>query len=140
MPGATTKVTRALADLGDRIYMPQYLNHELEGFPNIDSNWIEALKFFLSGYAFERQGRSPAYAPLAVEAIERTIEGRNPRQPDAELGGAVWAKFCRSWGTTVPIPISRAEKKLSEIPSLPTHMREQIQLTVRFIRRTAKML
>ena len=51
---------------------------------------IDAASLFLEGYAFERQGRSPAFSPAAVESIRRCrkahISGDFPQ--------AVWENFC----------------------------------------------
>lgn len=56
-----------------QFYIKRSLRHIETEFPSLqnDQNPIqwEALKFFLDGYAFERQGRSPDYAPAAVDTI-----------------------------------------------------------------------
>ncbi len=48
---------------------------------------MNATKLFLEGYAFERSGRSPAFAPAAIEAIKRTENSK-----DFPL--MVWDNFC----------------------------------------------
>jgi len=54
---------------------------------------ILALSQFLFGYAFERQGRSPAYAPIARHVIE-TLATRKAFWQDEEMPQRVWASFC----------------------------------------------
>lgn len=54
---------------------------------------VLALSQFLFGYAFERQGRSPAYAPIARHVIEMAI-ATNAFWQDEEMPQRVWASFC----------------------------------------------
>ncbi len=105
----------ALAELGKAIYQPHYLAPTLARFPEIETDWLEALKFFLYGYAFERQGRSPAYAPLAVEAIRVTIGENRPEKPTRELTKAVWEKFC-DLGNYHPRPTKPRKPKHGKQP------------------------
>lgn len=44
-----------------------------EKYPGYLEDSVKAVLVFLEGYAFERQGRNPAYAHVAVEAIARGI-------------------------------------------------------------------
>jgi len=52
-----------------------------------------ALSQFLFGYAFERQGRSPAYAPIARHVIE-LMAATDGFWPDEEMPQQVWMSFC----------------------------------------------
>ena len=54
---------------------------------------ILALSQFLFGYAFERQGRSPAYAPIARHVVETTTATGSFWQ-DEETPRKVWESFC----------------------------------------------
>ena len=54
---------------------------------------VQALSQFAYGYAFERQGRSPAYAPIARDVIEEL--GRSDDfWVNEESDKRVWHKFC----------------------------------------------
>lgn len=52
-----------------------------------------ALSQFLFGYAFERQGRSPAYAPIARHVIE-TAATTDGFWQDEEMPRQAWTSFC----------------------------------------------
>lgn len=54
---------------------------------------VLALSQFLFGYAFERQGRSPAYAPIARHVIETTATTKALWQDEA-MPQRAWASFC----------------------------------------------
>jgi len=58
---------------------------------------ILALSQFLFGYAFERKGRSPAYAPIARHAIE-SIGARDGFWQDKRTPRRVWESFCTTLG------------------------------------------
>ncbi len=51
---------------------------------------MDAASLFLEGYAFERQGRSPAFSPAAVEAIRKSK--RTKGSNDFPL--TIWNNFC----------------------------------------------
>jgi hypothetical protein len=57
------------------------------------SDPVLALSQFLFGYAFERQGRSPAYAPIARHVIETTGATKVFWQDEA-MPHRVWTSFC----------------------------------------------
>jgi hypothetical protein len=52
---------------------------------------LAALLIFLEGYAFERQGRDPAYSYAAVEAIEMVKDSWS----EQDFPQIVWTKFSR---------------------------------------------
>lgn len=54
---------------------------------------VLALSQFLFGYAFERQGRSPAYAPIARHVIEAEAAASSFWQ-DEEMPRKAWKSFC----------------------------------------------
>lgn len=54
---------------------------------------VTALSQFLFGYAFERQGRSPAYAPIARHVIE-AMGATSDLWQDEEMPQRVWQSFC----------------------------------------------
>lgn len=54
---------------------------------------VVALSHFLFGYAFERQGRSPAYAPIARHVVE-TATTTDDFWQDEEMPRQAWASFC----------------------------------------------
>jgi len=50
---------------------------------------LAATMLFLEGYAFERQGRSPAFSPAAIEAIKMADRIKNPK----DFPIIVWDNF-----------------------------------------------
>jgi hypothetical protein len=88
------ETVRRLAQLGKTVFVPLFVRPSRDRFPRHADDPAEALKLFLSSYAFERQGRSPAYAELAVNALE--ICGAGPIIPARASSWAwsVWKKFC----------------------------------------------
>jgi hypothetical protein len=89
------EIANILAALGQEIMLPQYITPWADRYPNRRIDWIEGLKFFLGGYAFERQGRPPAYPLLAVQAIEEVVGTQKLNRPDTYFASNVWATFCR---------------------------------------------
>src|SRR5690242_2165994 len=84
-------VVRLLAEIGDRVYVPLFLDENASKFSRRYEDWSEALKFFLSGYAYERQGTSPDYAPTAVAAVDAVLRlAGGPQLPDPHLAERVW--------------------------------------------------
>jgi hypothetical protein len=56
------------------------------------SDPVQALSRFVGGYAFDRQGRSPAYGPIAVDVIEQLA--RDPTfWQDRNASKQVWMRF-----------------------------------------------
>lgn len=51
------------------IFINGFIKPNYERYGKRESDWRDGLKLFLSGGAFERQGRSPNYSPVAVNAI-----------------------------------------------------------------------
>jgi hypothetical protein len=52
------------------MYVSRYMHPLWHDRKAMDSR--QALELFLEGYAFERQGRSPVYAPAAVDAVNKS--------------------------------------------------------------------
>lgn len=78
------KLFEGLSDVFNVLFLrPLWQKYQLD-------DTIDAASLFLEGYAFERQGRSPAFSPAAVESIRRCrkahISGDFPQ--------AVWENFC----------------------------------------------
>ena len=76
-----------------RLYRARFLAGAERKFPRLREDPLDALAFFLDGYAFERQGASPDYKRLAVEAAESVGE----LAPQA-----IWDCFLRLLGTRKP--------------------------------------
>lgn len=60
-----------------------------ERYPNYLDNYLDAIRIFLDGYAFERQGRNPSYSHAAIDAIN-AVYSYQPRQEFPEI---VWKNF-----------------------------------------------
>ena len=63
-------------------------------YPNLESDWLQGLQFYLHGYAYERQGRSPEYSAAALKAVEQSVLPGS-HKPDSEFPRRVWAAFLR---------------------------------------------
>ena len=61
-------------------------------YPSMDSDWLQGLQFYLHGYAYERQGRSPEYSTAAVEAVEQAVR-ISLNKPDSEFPLRAWDAF-----------------------------------------------
>ncbi len=86
-----------LAGLGE-VYRKTFLKRTCDAFPERHRTWVSAVGFLLSGYLFERQGRSPEYAPLACQAL-REVAGQSPAPtPTPELSARLWERFCELGG------------------------------------------
>ena len=59
---------------------------------SLAGDWRQAFNWFLSSYAFERQGRSPHYSTAAVKAVE-LYDGEFPTQDFEEK---IWQNFLSS--------------------------------------------
>jgi hypothetical protein len=97
MPKPVSEVVAALARIGKEVYVPFFLDSATARYRNRQSNWIEALGFFLNGYAFERQGRSPEYAPVACEALT-LLSAKAKSGPSRVFANELWIKFCTLGG------------------------------------------
>jgi len=65
-----------------------------EQIRSLVGDWRQAFKWFLSSYAFERQGRSPHYSGFAVRAID-LYDGKVPRQDFEKM---LWCNFLKIGG------------------------------------------
>lgn len=65
----------------------QYENHA-------DDPW-EALALVLRGYAYERAGRSPEFAPAAADAVLCASDGSSEKDGSGVLAELAWANFRR---------------------------------------------
>lgn len=79
---------KLLEHLGD-VYIHRYMMPVWHGKQLSDAK--VALQIFLQSYAFERQGRSPNYAPAAVDSL-RFSSAIEPQ--------AIWDTFSKSLGNT----------------------------------------
>jgi len=61
-------------------YEGRMLRRASEDYPNLKSDSIDALSFFVQGYAFEHSGRSPSFAPAAVDVLQE-YKGEAYRPP-----------------------------------------------------------
>jgi len=61
-------------------------------YASMNSDWLQALQFYLHGYAYERQGRSPEYSAAAVEAVQEAVRG-NIKKPDSDFPSRAWDAF-----------------------------------------------
>jgi hypothetical protein len=75
-----------------KIYKVQFLEPSMKRFENIGTDAWDALAFFLSGYAFERQGRSPSYAHAAEDAIF-DLKKEGHKLTDKTIEKKVWERF-----------------------------------------------
>lgn len=73
------------------------LQQNRRAYPRMDSDWLQGLQFYLHGYAFERQGRSPEYSPAAVEAVRRAV-GVGQQKPDPKFPQQAWGFFLQILG------------------------------------------
>lgn len=60
----------------------------------MDSDWLQGLQFYLHGYAYERQGRSPEYSAAAVEAVRQALRV-DLKEPDSGFPLRAWNAFLR---------------------------------------------
>jgi hypothetical protein len=61
---------------------------------SLGEDWRQAFNWFLSSYAFERQGRSPHYSTAAVKAVELYKE----ELPNQDFEKEIWQNFCNCGG------------------------------------------
>lgn len=74
-----------------RLYWHPSGFQDREQIRSLVGDWRQAFKWFLSSYAFERQGRSPHYSGFAVKAID-LYDGEVPRQDFEEM---LWRSFLK---------------------------------------------
>ncbi len=79
-----------LADL----YIHCILNENKQACPSLGTDPWDSLRFFLRGYAFERQGRSPDYAYVAADVIN---EAKGDHF-DAKSAQQIWSAFAQKLG------------------------------------------
>lgn len=53
------------------IYQERFMKPLWERYPQRESDTWDSLGLFLEGYAFERQGRSPDYGPVAADSVAK---------------------------------------------------------------------
>jgi len=71
------------------LFHARYLGPGLNACPRKDDDPWESLRFFLSGYAFERQGRSQDYGPVAADVM-REAAGQ---QLGLGSSSTIWQSF-----------------------------------------------
>lgn len=75
-----------------KIFKVRLLEPLMNQFANLETDAWDALAFFLRGYAFERQGRSPNFAPAAVDTI-LTLKHDGHTLMDTAIEKKVWQIF-----------------------------------------------
>jgi hypothetical protein len=65
-----------------------------EQIRSLVGDWRQAFKWFLSSYAFERQGRSPHYSNTAVKALELYVG----EVPGEDFEAKLWDNFLKCGG------------------------------------------
>ena len=80
---------RRCEQVGD-IYCALLLTPDICG---VEADQWESLKFLLKGYAFERQGRSDDYAPVAAHAIDSVRNRGGKSGLNAHSAADVWRVF-----------------------------------------------
>lgn len=88
------ETVRLLARVGEQVFVPLFVQPSRNRFPQYADDPTEALKLFLSSYAFERQGRSPSYGELAVRALNGVNIISNELADATDLAANVWREFC----------------------------------------------
>lgn len=81
---------KEIASLGDAFRA--ILGQNSGPYRDRDSYWLQALQFYLHGYAYERQGRSPEYSAAAVEAV-CLATGADLANPDSGFPQRAWDAF-----------------------------------------------
>jgi hypothetical protein len=109
-------IIAVLAELGERIYVPQYLNDSLARFPNVDDDWIEALRFFVNGY--REAGPLTRLCPSRGGGDRCSDRTGQTYEAGQALAKNVWAKFCELGGYG-PKPTKRSRSKSKQVPKAP---------------------
>jgi hypothetical protein len=76
------------------IFKAQYQESLWMKYKNRLDDPISAVSLFLEGYAFERQGRSPAFSPASIEAVNYSKNYKDSK----DFADKVWENFCNSLG------------------------------------------
>lgn len=92
-----------------KLYISRLLKRTQNACSNFESNPFDSLRFFLRGYAFERQGSSRDFAAVAYEVI---LEASKEEKDFSSL------KAKKIWNTFT--------KKLSEVSVEPNHARNPL--------------
>jgi len=61
-------------------------------YASMNSDWLQGLQFYLHGYAYERQGRSPEYSATAVGAVRQAVRV-GLKKPDPGFPPRAWDAF-----------------------------------------------
>lgn len=83
------------------LYRARFQNRLWSKYSRSDEDRIAAACLFLEGYAFERQGRDPAYAEAAVAAIEKAI-AKDQTEQGCYIGQTVRNEFLNLLTTRKP--------------------------------------
>jgi hypothetical protein len=73
------------------LFEGRFLNPSFDDYERSQADGWEALKLFVRGYAFEHQGRSPSFAPIAADVLDRVKDGLKLDDPNAVT--EVWKQF-----------------------------------------------
>ena len=76
------------------LHISRFLERAQNACGKFESDPFDSLRFFLLGYAFERQGRSPNYAPVAVTAIDKLY----PKKLSSKSSNIIWELFSKELG------------------------------------------
>lgn len=68
------------------------LEQNRASYASVNSDWLQGLQFYLHGYAYERQGRSPEYSAAAVEAVQQAVRC-DIKKPDPGFPSRAWDVF-----------------------------------------------
>ena len=80
-----------------RLYRAHYLVPAWARWPDAETNPWHALTIFVSGYAFERQGR-PARFPLMAGEVAETLAAKGRDLTDPGLARLAWERFAARLG------------------------------------------
>ncbi|MCD6416423.1 MAG: hypothetical protein J7M08_06975 [Planctomycetes bacterium] len=73
------------------LFVSRLMNPVWEACGDVEHDGWASLRLFLSGYAFERQGRSPDYAPAATD----TVDEMRARPLAANVAAEAWTCFAQ---------------------------------------------
>jgi len=77
-----------------RLYVSRLMRPAWDTCGDVEHDEWTSLRLFLLGYAFERQGRSPDYAPAATDAIDE-VRGKSLTE---DMALEVWSRFAKKLG------------------------------------------
>jgi hypothetical protein len=86
---SSAKETIARLERLSTLHMQVCVDPLWEAYPDFMTDPWDSLRIFLRGYAFEHQGRSPDYGPVAVAAVDSV----KARPPGSEAALAAWLNF-----------------------------------------------